>query len=107
MDIYPLMINCNGFYAGGVSWSRHHEKFLGSSMTCFLRSRFQRMLRKEEFLNRFFYSEFDLAILEERKAHREQSRQDRGEPSASSLRDPKEESTEEMALDLENHRYNF
>ena len=67
IDVYPLMINCNSFY-GGTSWSRHHEKFLGSSMTGFLRSRFHRMLRKEEFLNRFFYSEFDLAILEERKA---------------------------------------
>ena len=40
MEIYPLMIDCNGFYVGGASWSHHHEKFLGSSMTRFLRSRF-------------------------------------------------------------------
>jgi hypothetical protein len=68
MEVYPLMINCNGFYVGGASWSHHHEKFLGSSMTGFLKSRFRRLLRKEEFLNRFFYLEFDLAILEGRKA---------------------------------------
>ena len=101
MDIYPLMICCNGFYVGGASWSRHHERFPGSSMTEFLRSRFRRMLRKEEFLNRFFYSEFDPAILEERKAHRERTRRGHGEPSTSALKDPKEESTEEMTLDLE------
>ena len=59
------------------------------------------MLRKEEFLNRFFYSEFDPAILEERKAHRERTRRGHGEPSTSALKDPKEESTEEMTLDLE------
>ena len=64
MDVYPLMINCNGFYVGGASWFRHREKFLGSSMTGFLRSRFRHFLRREEFLNRFFYSEFDSAILE-------------------------------------------
>ena len=107
MDVYLLMINCNDFYVGGTSWSRHHDKFLGSSMTSFLRSRYRRMLRKEEFVNRFFYSKFDLAVLEEQKSHHKQSRQDYGEPSASGLRVPKEESTEEMALDLENHRYNF
>jgi hypothetical protein len=70
MDIYSLMINYNGFYVGGASWSRHHEKFLGSSMTGFLRLRFWNFLRKEEFLNVFFYSEFDLTVLEERKAQR-------------------------------------
>lgn len=60
------------------------------------------MLRKEEVLNRFFYLDFDPAVLEERKACREQSRQDRRKPSLSSLRDPKEEPIEEMTLDLEN-----
>jgi hypothetical protein len=35
MNIYPLMINCNGFYVLGASWSGHREKFLGSSMTGF------------------------------------------------------------------------
>ena len=68
MDVYPLMIDCDGFHDGGASWSRHRETFPGSSMTGVLRSRFRRMLRKEEFLNRFFYLEFDPAILEERKA---------------------------------------
>ena len=70
MDIYLLMIDCNGFHVGGASWSRHREKFLGSSMTGFLRSRFRCFLRKE-FLNKFFYSEFDPTVLEEQKAHRE------------------------------------
>lgn len=88
MDIYPLMINCNGFYVGGSSWSRHREKFPGSSMIGFLRLCFRCMLRKEEFLNSFFYSKFDPVVLEERK-------------------DPKEEPTEEMTLDLENRRYKF
>lgn len=74
MDVYPLMINCNDFYVGGASWSHHRQKLLDSSMTGFLRSRFNRMLRKEEFLNRFFYSEFGLAILEKQKAYHEQSR---------------------------------
>jgi hypothetical protein len=55
MDVYPLMIDCDGFHVGGASWSRHHKKFLGSSMTGFLRSRFHRFLRKEEFLNRFLF----------------------------------------------------
>ena len=73
MDIYPLMINCNGFHVGGASWSRHRERFLGSSMTGFLRSRFQCFLRKEEFFCRFFYSEFDASILEDQKTRREQS----------------------------------
>ena len=68
MDVYLLIINCNGLYVGGASWSRHREKFLGSSMTDFLSSCFRCMLRKEEFLNRFLYLEFDPAILEERKA---------------------------------------
>ena len=71
MEVYPLMIDCNGFYVGGASWSCHCEKFSGSSMIGFLRSRFRRMPRKEGVLNRFFYLEFDLAILEEQKAHRE------------------------------------
>jgi hypothetical protein len=38
MDVYPLMIDYDGFHVGGASWSRHHEKFPGSSMTGFLRS---------------------------------------------------------------------
>ena len=79
MEVYPLMIDCNGFYVGGASWFCYHEKFLGSSMTGFLRSRFRRMLKKERILHRFFYLEFDLAVLEERKAHREWLRRDRGE----------------------------
>ena len=107
MDVYPLMINCNGFYVGGASWFHHREKFSGSSMTGFLRSRFRHFLRREEFLNRFFYSEFDSAVLGGRRARREQSKQERGEPSTSRLRDPKEEPVEEMTLDLENRRYNF
>jgi hypothetical protein len=74
MDIYLLMINCNGFHVGGASWSRHREKFPRSSMTGFLRSRFHRFLGKEGILNRFFYSEFDLTILEEQKVHREWSK---------------------------------
>lgn len=64
MDVYPLMINCYGFYVGGASWFRHHEKFLGSSMTSFFMSRFCRMLRKEGVLNSFFHLEFDSSILE-------------------------------------------
>ena len=76
-------------------------------MTSFLMSRFCCMLRKEGVLNRFFYMEFDPAILEARKAHREQLWQDCGEPSTFGLRDPKEELVEETTLDLENHRYNF
>lgn len=97
MDVYPLMINCNGFHVGGASWSRHREEFPGSTMTGFLRSQFQRFLRKEEFLNRFFYSEFDAAVLEERKARRRQS----------GLKDPKEEPIDDMTLDLENRQYSF
>ena len=80
MDIYLLMINCNGFYIGGASWSRHREKFPGSSMTGFLRSCFRRFLRREEFLNRFFYLEFDVSVMEERRTHRKQSKQERGGP---------------------------
>lgn len=83
MDVYPLMINCNGFYVRGALWSLHCERFLGSSMTGYLRSRFRRFLRKEGFLNRFFHSEFDSTILEERKAHRDEFRQEHGEPSMS------------------------
>ena len=71
-------------------------------MTGFLRSRFRRFLRKEEFLCRFFYSEFDAPILEDQKAHSEQFECDRRQSSASSLKDPKEEPTEEMAIDSEN-----
>lgn len=63
MDAYPLMINCDGFYVGGASWFRHRQKFPGSSMTGFLMSHFRHMLRKGV-LNRFFYLEFDPAILE-------------------------------------------
>jgi hypothetical protein len=37
MDVYPLMIDCDGFHVGGSCWSRHHENFSGSSMTGFLR----------------------------------------------------------------------
>ena len=107
MDIYPLMINCNGFYVGRASWSRHREKFLGFSMTGFLRSRFRRMLRKEEFLNRFFYLEFDPTVFKKHKAHHERIRRDHGDPSTSGLKYPKEEPAEEMTLDLENRRYNF
>jgi hypothetical protein len=76
-------------------------------MTGFLRSHFCRFLRRGESLNRFFYSEFDSAVLGERRARNEQSKQECGEPSTSGLRDPKEEPVEEMILDLENHRYNF
>ena len=76
-------------------------------MIGFLRSRFRRFLRKEEFLCRFFYSEFDVSILEDRKIHREQSERDHGQSSSSNLKDPKEEPAEEMAIDLENHRYSF
>jgi hypothetical protein len=65
VDIYPLMINYSGFHVAGASWSRHRKKFLESSMTSFLWSRFWHFLRKEGTLNRFFYSEFDLTILEE------------------------------------------
>jgi len=76
-------------------------------MTRFLRSHFRRFLRKEEFLCRFFYSEFDVSILEDRKARHEQSKRDRGQSSASSLKDHKEELAKVMAVDLENHRYSF
>ena len=65
------------------------------------------MLRKEAALNRFFYLDFDLAVLDERRARREQSRRNRGEASSSGLKDPKDEPAEEMTLDLENRRYNF
>ena len=107
MDIYPLMINCNGFHVGGASWSLHRERFLGSSMSGFFRSRFQRFLKKDEFLCRFFYSEFDASILEDRKTHHEQSERDCGQSSASNLKDPKGEPAKEMSIDLENHRYGF
>ena len=107
MDIYPLMINCNDFNVGGASLSRHHEKFLGSSMTGFMRSRFWRFLSKEEFLNRFFYSEFDPTILEEQKIHHDQSKQDLGGSMTFGLKDPKEEPVVEMTLDLESRRYRF
>ena len=103
MDIYLLMINCNGFHVGGASWSHHHERFLGSSMTGCLRSCFRRFLGKEEFLRRFVYSEFDASILEDRKTHHEQSKRDRGQSSASNLKDPKEELAKEMTMDFENH----
>jgi hypothetical protein len=107
MDVYPLMIDCNGFYVGDVSWFHHREKFLGSSMTGFLLSRFRRDLRQEEYLNRFFYSEFDPSILEERKSRREQTEGDGGRSSTSGLKDPKEEPVEGMTLDLENCWYSF
>jgi hypothetical protein len=55
----------------------------------------------------FFYSEFDLTVLEERKAQRGWSEWDHEEPLTSSLKDPKEEPGKEMTLDLENWRYNF
>jgi len=102
LDVYLLMIQCSDFYVGGASWSHHREKFPTSSMTSFLRSCFHRMLRKEQALNRFFYSNFDLNVLEERKARCEQSHQDHGEPSSSGCRDPKEEPVEETTLDIEN-----
>ena len=76
-------------------------------MIGFLRSRYRRFLRKEEFLNKFFYSEFDLAVLEERRTHHDQYKQERGVSSMPGLKDPKEEPVEEMALDLENRRYSF
>ena len=76
-------------------------------MTGFLRPHFRCFLRKEEFLNRFFYSKFDPTVLEGRKAHRERSERDRRVPSTSGLKDPKEEPGEEMMLDLENCRYSF
>ena len=65
MDVYPLMIDCNGFHVGSVSWFRHREKFPGSIMTSYLRSRFRRYLWKEGLLNRYFYLEFDPTILED------------------------------------------
>lgn len=102
MDVYPLMIDWDSFHVGGGSWFCYCEKFPGSSMTRFLRSRFCRFLRKEEFLCRFFYSEFDASILEDRKSHREQSERDHGRSSTFNLKDPKEESTEESTIDLEN-----
>lgn len=76
-------------------------------MTGFLRSQFRRYLRKEEFLNKFFNSDFDLSILEERKSHYKGSKSVDGWPSTSGLKDPKEEPVEDMILDLENHRYSF
>jgi hypothetical protein len=76
-------------------------------MTGFLRSCFRRFLREEEYLNRFFYSEFNVIVLEERKIHHGQSKQEHGEPSTSGLKDPKEEPVEEVLLDLENRRYSF
>ena len=81
--------------------------FLGSCMIGFLRSRFRRYLRKEGLLNRYFYSEFDLTILEEQRARHRYSEQNRGEPSTSGLKDPMEEPVKEMTLDLEDYRYSF
>ena len=107
MDVYPLMIDCNGFHVGSASWFHHREKFPGSSMTGILRSRFRRFLRKEEFLCRFFYSEFDASILEDQKTRREQSERDCGQFSASNMKDLKEEPAEVSTLDLENCRYSF
>ena len=63
-------------------------------MTGFLRSCFRRFLRREEFLNRFFYLEFDVSVMEERRTHRKQSKQERGGPLMSGLKDPKGEPTE-------------
>ena len=63
MDIYPLMINCNGFHVGGTSWSHHCEKFPGSSMTGFSWSCFRCFLSKQ--VPMVFYMEFDATILEE------------------------------------------
>ena len=102
MDIYPLMINCDGSYIGGASWFHHHEKFAGSSMTRILRSCFRRFLRREEYFNRFFYSEIDVAMLEEQKIHHGESKRELEEPSMSGLKDSKEELAEEVSLDLEN-----
>jgi hypothetical protein len=76
-------------------------------MTGFWRSCFRRFLRKHEFLYRFFYSEFDLIVLEKQKAERERSKWDCGEPLTSGLKDPKEEPVEEMMSDFENRQYNF
>jgi hypothetical protein len=76
-------------------------------MTGFLRLSFWHFLRKEEFLNRFFYLEFDASILDDRKAHHQRSECDRGQPSASSLNYPKEEPAKELTIDLENRRYSF
>ena len=76
-------------------------------MIGFLRSRYRRFLRKEEFLNKFFYSELDSAVLEERKTHRDQYKRERGVPSTPGLKDPKEEPVKEMVFDLENRRYSF
>jgi hypothetical protein len=76
-------------------------------MTGFLRSCFQHSLRKEEHLNRFSYSEFDATVLEERMIRHRQSKQERGEPSTSGLKDAKEEPAEEVSLDLENLQYSF
>ena len=76
-------------------------------MTGFLRSLYRRFLRKEEFLNKFFYSEFDFAILEERKTCHDQYKLECGVPLTPGLKDPKEEPVEEMTLDLENHSYSF
>lgn len=107
VDVYPLMINCNSFYVGGTSWSHQRERFLGSSMTGFLRSRFQWYLRREEFLNRFFYLKFDSSVMEEQKFHHKRSEGVGGRPSTSGLKDPKEEPVEDTTLDLENCQYSF
>jgi hypothetical protein len=72
LDIYLLMIDCNRFFVGGALWSRLHERFPRSSMTGYLLSQWRRYVKKEDLLNRFFYSEFDPAILEGRRAQREQ-----------------------------------
>ena len=74
-------------------------------MTGFLRSCFRRFLRREEFLNRFFYLEFDVSVMEERRTHRKQSKQEHGGASTSGLKDPKEKPAKEMTLDLENRTY--
>lgn len=107
LDVYPLMIDCNGFFVGGALWSRHRERFPRASMIDYLLSRWRQYVKKELFLNRFFYSEFDSRILEERKSQREQSRWERGESSSSMLREPKEEPAEDCPLDLGDRKYTF
>ena len=103
------MIRCGDFFVGGASWVRYHQKVQNTRLSDFLRMRYWRMRRKEEYLLQFFAS-LDLTILANRRCLRRQLRRARGEPHASSsvgLREAKEEPVDEEPIDYENRRYNF
>lgn len=106
LDVYPLMIDCNGFFVSGALWSSHHERHPESSMTGYLKYRFRQYLKRERSLNRYSTG-FDSEAQAWRKAFRAGIRQEQGESSASGLKDPKEEPDDDATIDLENRKYSF